>query len=111
MVRPDGSLTDTGEILEIDPPRRMVLRWQNEWNPELKAEGPSRCTYELDPVDSAVKLTITHENRPAGVQAHHGRVRRLAEMPLQPEALAGNGGGRHHEESGARRGGKECTTW
>lgn len=61
MVRPDGSLTDTGEILEIDLPRRMVIRWQNEWNPELKAEGPSRCTYELDPVDSAVKLTITHE--------------------------------------------------
>ena len=61
MVRPDGSLTDTGEILEIDAPRRMVIRWQNEWNPELKAEGPSRCTIELDPVGSAVKLTITHE--------------------------------------------------
>jgi uncharacterized protein YndB with AHSA1/START domain len=61
MVRPDGSLTDTGEILEIDPPRRMVIRWLNEWKPELKAEGPSRCTIELEPVDSAVKLTITHE--------------------------------------------------
>ena len=61
ISRPDGSLADSGEILEIDPPRRMVIRWQNEWNPELKAEGPSRCTYELDPVDSAVKLTITHE--------------------------------------------------
>ncbi len=61
MVGSDGRPFDTGEILEIDPPRRMVIRWQNEWNPELKAEGPSRCTYELDPVDSAVKLTITHE--------------------------------------------------
>ena len=61
MTRPDGSLTDTGEILEIDPPRRMVIRWLNEWNPELKAEGPSRCTIELEPVDRAVKLTITHE--------------------------------------------------
>src|SRR5947209_11590518 len=66
MVRPDGSLTDTGEILEIDPPRRMVIRWQNEWNPELKAEGPSRCTFELEPTGKAVKLTITHElERPA----------------------------------------------
>ena len=62
MTRPDGSLTDTGEILEIDPPRRMVIRWQNEWKPELKAEGPSRCTIELEPVDKSVKLTITHEN-------------------------------------------------
>jgi len=61
MVRADGSLTDSGEILESDPPRRMVIRWLNEWKPELKAEGPSRCTIELEPVDSAVKLTITHE--------------------------------------------------
>ena len=61
MVRPDGSLPDTGEILEIDPPRRMVILWLNEWKPELKAEGPSRCTIELEPVDGAVKPTITHE--------------------------------------------------
>jgi uncharacterized protein YndB with AHSA1/START domain len=61
LVRSDGTLNDTGEILEIDPPRRMVIRWQNEWNPELKAEGPSRCTFELEPVDRALKLTITHE--------------------------------------------------
>ena len=53
--------TDTGELLEIDPPRRMVIRWQNEWKPELKAEGPSRCTIELEPMSNAVKLTITHE--------------------------------------------------
>jgi len=49
------------EILEIDPPRRMVIRWLNEWKPELKAEGFSRCTIELEPVDNAVKLSITHE--------------------------------------------------
>ncbi len=62
MVGPDGTLIDSGEILEIDPPRRMVIRWQNEWKPEFKAEGASRCTIKLEPVDSAVvKLTITHE--------------------------------------------------
>jgi uncharacterized protein YndB with AHSA1/START domain len=61
MVYPDGTITDTGEILEIAPPRRMVIRWQNEWKPELKAEGPSRCTFELEPAGRAVKLTITHE--------------------------------------------------
>jgi activator of Hsp90 ATPase-like protein len=32
-----------------------------EWKPELKAEGPGRSTIELQPVGSAVKLTITHE--------------------------------------------------
>jgi len=61
LVASNGSPTDIGEILEFDPPRRMVIRWQNEWKPELKAEGPSRCTMELEPVGSAVKLTITHE--------------------------------------------------
>jgi uncharacterized protein YndB with AHSA1/START domain len=61
MVYPDGRLTDSGEILEIDPPRRMVIRWQHELRPELKAEGPSRCTIELEPAGGAVKLTITHE--------------------------------------------------
>jgi uncharacterized protein YndB with AHSA1/START domain len=62
IVGADGSLTDSGEILEIEPPRRMVIRWQNEWKQDLKAEGFSRCTIELEPVDNAVKLTITHEN-------------------------------------------------
>jgi len=60
LVKPDGSTADTGEILEIEPPRRLVIRWQNEWNPELKAEGPSRCTIELEPMGGAVKLSITH---------------------------------------------------
>ena len=61
MTSPDGKLTDSGEILESDPPRRLVIRWQNEWSQELKAEGWSRCTMELEPVDASVKLTVTHE--------------------------------------------------
>ena len=61
MIHPDRGLLDTGEILAIDPPRRMVIRWQNEWDLAFKAEGPSRCTIELEPEDKAVKLTVTHE--------------------------------------------------
>ena len=60
LVYPDGRLADAGEIVEAEPPRRLVIRWQNEWKPELKAEGPSLCTMELEPTGSAVKLTITH---------------------------------------------------
>ncbi len=58
---PDGRLADAGEIREMDPPRRMVIRWQNAWKPELEAEGPSRCTFEVEPAGGAVKLTVTHE--------------------------------------------------
>jgi uncharacterized protein YndB with AHSA1/START domain len=60
LVFADGRVADTGEILEADPPRRMVIRWRNEFRPELTAEGYSQCTIELEPGDSAVKLTITH---------------------------------------------------
>jgi uncharacterized protein YndB with AHSA1/START domain len=60
LVFPDGRVADTGEVVEIDPPRRLVIRWRNEWSPELKAEGPSRMTMELEPLDGAVKLTVTH---------------------------------------------------
>jgi uncharacterized protein YndB with AHSA1/START domain len=61
LVFADGRIADTGEIVEVDPPKRLVLRWRNEFKPELKAEGYSRCTVELEPIGTAVKLTITHE--------------------------------------------------
>jgi|SRR5665213_2498357 len=58
----DGRVADTGEVLEIDPPRRLVLRWQNEFRPELKAEGPAHCAFDLEPNGDIVKLTITHSS-------------------------------------------------
>jgi uncharacterized protein YndB with AHSA1/START domain len=57
----DGRVGDTGEVLEIDKPRKLVLKWQNEFLPEIKAEGPSRCTMELEPFGDMVKLSVTHE--------------------------------------------------
>jgi uncharacterized protein YndB with AHSA1/START domain len=66
LVFPDGRVADTGEIVELDPPRRFVLKWRNEFKPELKSEGYSRCTVELEPAAGAVKLTITHVMDQAG---------------------------------------------
>ena len=60
LVARDGQVMDSGEVVESDPPRRLVLRWQNQWKPEMKAEGVSLCTMELEPTGTAVKLTITH---------------------------------------------------
>ena len=60
MVYPDGRVIDTGEVVEADPPRRLVLTWRNEINQEWKAEGYSRCTMDLEPIADAVKLTVTH---------------------------------------------------
>jgi uncharacterized protein YndB with AHSA1/START domain len=52
--------TDAGEIVEAEPPRRLVIRWQHQNKPELKAEGDSHCTMELEPSGPAVKLSVTH---------------------------------------------------
>jgi uncharacterized protein YndB with AHSA1/START domain len=64
LVYPDGRIADTGEILEAEPPKRLAIKWLNEWNPEFKAEGYSVCTFAIEPVPSiagqAVKLTVTH---------------------------------------------------
>ncbi len=60
LVYPDGRVADTGNIVDIDPPKRLVLQWRNEWKPELKAEGYAHFTMELEPLDGAVKLSITH---------------------------------------------------
>jgi uncharacterized protein YndB with AHSA1/START domain len=67
MLFPDGRVADSGEILEADPPRRLVIKWCNEFKPELKAEGYGQCVMDLEPVDGgAVKLTITHTHAVAG---------------------------------------------
>lgn len=60
LVNDRGEVMDAGEIVEADPPRRLVIRWEHQMRPELKAEGPSTCTMELAPVGPAVRLTITH---------------------------------------------------
>jgi uncharacterized protein YndB with AHSA1/START domain len=57
----DGRVADAGEILESEPPKRLVIRWRNEWKPEIKAEGWSRCTMTIELHQGAVQLTIHHE--------------------------------------------------
>ncbi len=60
MVSTDGQIIDAGAIVEAEPPRRLVIRWQHQSKAELKAEGESLCTMELQPTGTAVKLSITH---------------------------------------------------
>jgi uncharacterized protein YndB with AHSA1/START domain len=60
IVVPDGRTADTGEVVEIDPPRKLVLTWLNHLFPDLTAEGFSRMSYELEAQGSTVKLTVTH---------------------------------------------------
>jgi len=61
LIFPDGRVADTGEVLEIDPPRLLVLKWRNEFRPDVKADGYTSCTFEIEREGEMVKLTITHE--------------------------------------------------
>jgi uncharacterized protein YndB with AHSA1/START domain len=56
----DGRLMDSGEILESIPQKRLAMSWRCEWKPEFKAEGDSRCVYEIEPKSASAKLTLTH---------------------------------------------------
>jgi uncharacterized protein YndB with AHSA1/START domain len=60
LVFTDGRVADAGEIVESVPSKRLVIKWQNQWKPEMKAEGPSRCVFEIEATDRTVKLTVTH---------------------------------------------------
>jgi uncharacterized protein YndB with AHSA1/START domain len=66
LLFPDGRTADVGEVEEIDPPHRLILRWRNVHRPELAAEGEARCVIALEPQDGAMRLTIHHSlARPA----------------------------------------------
>jgi len=59
-------ITDSGEVVEIDPARRLALKWRNEFRPELEAEGYSRLIYQLEKEGKWVKLTVIHEMEKEG---------------------------------------------
>ena len=63
MGRPGMSgLLGEGEILEVDPPRRLVHTMTALWSDEVKSEGASKVTWEIEPIsDDSCRLTVTHD--------------------------------------------------
>jgi uncharacterized protein YndB with AHSA1/START domain len=55
------TLLGEGENLEIDPPRRLVQTFRALWSDEVKAEGTSRLTWEIEPIQDSCRLTLTHD--------------------------------------------------
>jgi uncharacterized protein YndB with AHSA1/START domain len=56
-----GGLLGEGEVLEVDPPHRLVQTMVALWSDEVKAEGTSRVTWEIEPVADSCRLTVTHD--------------------------------------------------
>jgi uncharacterized protein YndB with AHSA1/START domain len=50
-----------GEVVEADPPRKLVQTWRMLMDPDLQAEGFTRLTYEIEPGEYGTKLTVIHE--------------------------------------------------
>ena len=50
-----------GEVIEADPPRKLVQTWRMLMDPDLQAEGFTRLTYEIEPGEYGTKLTVIHE--------------------------------------------------
>ncbi|HEY3864549.1 MAG TPA: metalloregulator ArsR/SmtB family transcription factor [Solirubrobacteraceae bacterium] len=50
-----------GENLEVDPPRRLVQSFTAVWSEEVRAEGTSRVTWEIERVEDSCRLTVTHD--------------------------------------------------
>ena len=58
----EGTLSDSGEVLESDPPHRLVFTWRVEFDDALRREGFSKVTFELEPLGGEVKLTVIHDD-------------------------------------------------
>jgi uncharacterized protein YndB with AHSA1/START domain len=56
-----GFLLGDGEVLEVDPPRRLVHTLRALWSDDVKAEGTSRVTWEIEPVGDSCRLLLTHD--------------------------------------------------
>jgi uncharacterized protein YndB with AHSA1/START domain len=50
-----------GENLEVDPPKRLVQSFNALWGDDVKAEGTSRVTWEIEQVADSCRLTVTHD--------------------------------------------------
>ena len=64
-----GIAINRGENLEVDPPRRLVQSFNALWSEEVKAEGTSRVTWEIEQVEDSCRLTVTHDQLREGANA------------------------------------------
>jgi len=53
-----------GENLEVDPPNRLVQSFNALWSDEVRAQGTSRVTYDIEQIEDSCRLTVTHDQLP-----------------------------------------------
>ncbi len=70
---PAGATTPiaAGENLEVDPPHRLVQSFNALWSDDVRAEGTSRVTWEIEQVEDSCRLTVIHDQLREGA---HGEL-------------------------------------
>jgi uncharacterized protein YndB with AHSA1/START domain len=69
-VKQAGVHLGDGEVLEFDPPRRLVHTMAAQWDDDVKAEGTTQVTWEIEPVsDDSCQLTLTHDHMREGANS------------------------------------------
>ena len=58
-----------GENLVVDPPRLLVQSFNALWSDEVKAQGTTRVTWEIEPVGDSCRLTVVHDQLPESANA------------------------------------------
>ncbi len=94
----------SGEILEVEPGRRLVMSWSARWDADVSKDRPSRVTYELEAVGpETTRLQLRHEGFEGATATYTSSVsawpmlmsslKTLLETgkPLQPPSAGGNG--------------------
>lgn len=60
-MRAGDLLLGDGEIIEVDPPRRLVQTMVARWSDDVASEGTSRITWEIEQVQDSCRLVLTHD--------------------------------------------------
>ena len=66
---PDGTVAADGDVIAIDPPKRLEMTFLARWDPEMEAQGPVRQVWQLDAAEgqeNSTKLTVTTYGLKAG---------------------------------------------
>jgi uncharacterized protein YndB with AHSA1/START domain/DNA-binding transcriptional ArsR family regulator len=58
----DGTHVVEGQVLEVDAPRRLVHTWSARWSEDVRADRPSRVTWEITPMGDMSKLSLVHDD-------------------------------------------------
>jgi uncharacterized protein YndB with AHSA1/START domain len=59
------NLTDSGVVLECDPPKRLAYTFRNEFDAQAREQGYSRVSFTIEPREGMVKLTLVHDELPS----------------------------------------------